>query len=151
MKKRRTARKNVKNQTGRLGEDEKAERFSTLRSRRKLQALRQRASRNNTGVIAGAVSSCPPPSDSLVTMTSGERRPTSGETRSNAFVVESRLSTDDEPDRPWRTPGTWKYRIPQLTQPARARSSNRSMKANYVKNQADSALKSGNARDAYIK
>lgn len=27
----------------------------------------------------------------------------------------------------------------------------RSMKANYVKNQADSALKSGNARDAYIK
>jgi len=25
------------------------------------------------------------------------------------------------------------------------------MKANYVKNQADSALKAGNARDAYIK
>ena len=149
MKKRRTARKNVKNQTGRLGEDEKAERFSTLRSRRKLQALRQRASRNNTGVIAGAVSSCPPPSDSLVTMTSGERRPTSGETRSNDS--ESRLSTDDSQIYLGGRLGHGSIAIPQLIQPARARPLNRSMKANYVKNQADSALKSGNARDAYIK
>lgn len=149
MKKRRTARKNVKNQTGRLGEDEKAERFSTLRSRRKLQALRQRASRNNTGVIAGAVSSCPPPSDSLVTMTSGERRPTSGETRSNDS--ESRLSTDDSQTYLGGRLGHGSIAIPQLIQPARARPLNRSMKANYVKNQADSALKSGNARDAYIK
>ena len=149
MKKRRTARKNVKNQTGRLGEDEKAERFSTLRSRRKLQALRQRASRNNTGVIAGAVSSCPPPSDSLVTMTSGERRPTSGETRSNDS--ESRLSTDDSQTYLGGRLGHGSIAVPQLIQPARARPLNRSMKANYVKNQADSALKSGNARDAYIK
>ena len=149
MKKGEQLEKMWKNQTGRLGEDEKAERFSTLRSRRKLQALRQRASRNNTGVIAGAVSSCPPPSDSLVTMTSGERRPTSGETRSNDS--ESRLSTDDSQTYLGGRLGHGSIAIPQLTQPARARPLNRSMKANYVKNQADSALKSGNARDAYIK
>lgn len=84
-----------------------------------------------------------------MTMTSGERRPTSGETRSNDS--ESRLSTDDSQTDLGGRLGHGSIAIPQLIQPARARPLNRSMKANYVKNQADSALKSGNARDAYIK